>query len=157
VFLYKGGWLTALLSAVASCLIAFDGLPLRLERQILPALAEESPRKTLTNCGVAGRIFSIVTRQELVDRSEAYIRRVLKDRIPPPARIYLYGSRSRRDHRWNSDYDLWVDAAIPRTVIAAITDELEESFVPFKVDIVTTPQLSGLFADRVKREAKPWM
>jgi len=98
-----------------------------------------------------------MTRQELIDRSEAYIRLLLKERISPQARVYLYGSRSRRDNRWNSDYDLWIDADISRKVIAELTDQFDESFVPFKVDIVTTPQLNGRFAERVKREAIPWM
>jgi hypothetical protein len=71
--------------------------------------------------------------------------------------VYLYGSRARRDHRWNSDYDLWIDADLPRRVIAEMTDQLEESFVPFKVDIVTTSQLQGRFAECVRREATPWM
>ena len=98
-----------------------------------------------------------MTRQELINQSEAYIRLLLKARIPPQARVYLYGSRSRRDNRWNSDYDLWIDADIPRKVIAEMTDQLDESFVPFKVDIVTTPQLKGRFAEHVKQEAIPWM
>jgi uncharacterized protein len=59
-----------------------------------------------------------MTRQELIDRSEAYIRRLLKERIPAQVRVYLYGSRARCDHRWNSDYDIWIDADIPRQVIA---------------------------------------
>ena len=63
-----------------------------------------------------------MTRQKLINRSEAYIRRLLKEHISPQARVYLYGSRSRRDHRWNSDYDLWVDADISRQAIAEMTD-----------------------------------
>lgn len=98
-----------------------------------------------------------MTRQELINRSEAYIRRLLKERLPSQARVYLYGSRSRRDHRWNSDYDIWIDADISPQVIAELTDQFDESFVPFKVDIVTTPQLNGRFAERVKHEAIPWM
>lgn len=98
-----------------------------------------------------------MTRQELINRSEACIRRLLKEHIPPQARVYLYGSRSRRDHRWNSDYDLWVDADISRQAIAEMTDQFDESFVPFRVDIVTTPQLNGRFAERVKQEAILWM
>ncbi len=98
-----------------------------------------------------------MTRQELINQSEAYIRLLLKERIPPQTRVYLYGSRSRRDNRWNSDYDLWIDADIPRKVIAEMTDHLDESFVPFKVDIVTTPQLKGRFAEHVKQGAIPWM
>lgn len=98
-----------------------------------------------------------MTRQELTRKSEAYIRQIFKTRLPLQARVYLYGSRSRRDNRWNSDYDLWIDADIPPNVIAEMTDHFDESFVPFKVDIVTTPQLHGCFAERVKQEATPWM
>ena len=98
-----------------------------------------------------------MTRQELINRSEAYIRQLLKEHIPSQARVYLYGSRSRRDNRWNSDYDLWIDADISRRLIIEMTDQFDESFVPFKVDIVTTPQLKGRFAERVKQEAIPWM
>lgn len=98
-----------------------------------------------------------MTRQELINQSEAYIRLRLKERIPSQARVYLYGSRARHDNRWNSDYDLWIDADTPRKVIAELTDQFDESFVPFKVDIVTTPQLKGRFAERVKKEATPWM
>ncbi|NOT13931.1 MAG: nucleotidyltransferase domain-containing protein [Methylococcaceae bacterium] len=98
-----------------------------------------------------------MTRQELIDQSEAYIRRLFNERIPPQVRIYLYGSRARHDNRWNSDYDLWIDADISRKVIAEITDQLDESFVPFRVDMVMTPQLKGSFAERVKQEATLWM
>jgi hypothetical protein len=38
-----------------------------------------------------------------------------------------------------------------------MTDQFDESFVPFKVDIVVTPHLNGRFAERVKQEAIPWM
>lgn len=98
-----------------------------------------------------------MTRQELINRSEAYIRLLLKEHIPSQARVYLYGSRARRDNRWNSDYDLWIDADMSRKLIAEMTDQFDESFVPFRVDIVTTPQLNGRFAERVKQEAIPWM
>ncbi len=76
-----------------------------------------------------------MTRQELINRSEDYIRRLLKEHIPSQARVYLYGSRARRDHRWNSDYDLWIEADISRQAIAEMTDQIDESFVPFKMDI----------------------
>jgi predicted nucleotidyltransferase len=98
-----------------------------------------------------------MTRQELINQSEAYIRLLLKERIPSQARVYLYGSRAHGDNRWNSDYDLWIDADISSKVLAEMTDQFDESFVPFKVDIITTPQLNGRFAECVKQEAIPWM
>jgi predicted nucleotidyltransferase len=97
-----------------------------------------------------------MTRQELINRSEAYIRRTLGEHIPPQARIYLYGSRANGDNRWNSDYDLWIDGEISSRILRELTEEFEESFVPFRVEIVTTPQLTGRFGERVKQEARPW-
>ena len=98
-----------------------------------------------------------MTRQELINRSEAYIRQTLREHIPSQVRIYLYGSRAHGDHRWNSDYDLWIDGEISHSVLSELIEVFDESFVPFKVDIITTPQLNGRFAELVKQEAIPWM
>jgi len=98
-----------------------------------------------------------MTRQELINRSEAYIRQTLRERIPSQVRIYLYGSRAHGDNRWNSDYDLWIDGEIPGRILSELSEELEESFVPFRVELVTTPQLTGRFGELVREEAKPWI
>ncbi len=97
------------------------------------------------------------TREQLATQSEAFIRQVLSAHLPPSVAVYLYGSRARGDNRWNSDYDIWVDSEIPKTTLRRLVDELDESFVPFKVDIITTGQVSGNFGLQVKREATPWM
>ena len=98
-----------------------------------------------------------MTRQELINRSEALIRQILGEHIPPQARIYLYGSRAKGDNRWNSDYDLWIDGEISSRKLVELIEKLEESVVPFRVEIVTTQQLTGRFGERVKQEAKPWV
>lgn len=98
-----------------------------------------------------------MTRQELLSQSEAYIRQTLRKHIPPLARVYLYGSRAHGDNRWNSDYDLWIDGEISGRMLDKLNEELEESFVPFRVQIVTTQQLTGQFGERVKQEARPWI
>ena len=98
-----------------------------------------------------------MTRQELINRSEALIRQILEEHIPSQARIYLYGSRAKGDNRWNSDYDLWIDGEISSRKLSELMEELEGSFVPFRVDIVTTQQLTGRFGERVKQEARPWI
>ncbi len=98
-----------------------------------------------------------MNRQELAHNSEAYIKQLLQKHLPKGSSVYLFGSRARNDGRWNSDYDLWIDAEIAHTTLAEISDELEESFVPFNVDLVTTAQLRGIFGEQVKREAKRWM
>lgn len=97
-----------------------------------------------------------LTRDTLRSLSEAYIREILHQHIGN-APVYLFGSRARSSAAWNADYDLWVDADIPASTIMAIQELLEESFVPFKVDIVSTPQLRGRFGEQVRAEAQRWM
>ncbi len=98
-----------------------------------------------------------MTREELTQRSEQAIREMLRESLPASARVYLLGSRARRDHCWNSDYDLWVGADIDPAIVRRLQKRLEESFVPFRVDIVTTAQLTGCFSDEVRKDAVPWM
>lgn len=100
--------------------------------------------------------FGHMERSKLQTLSEAHIRAVLH-RYISDAPVYLFGSRARNDANWNADYDLWVDADVPDGTLSAIQAALEESFVPFKVDIVTTAQLRGCFGERVRAEAKAWM
>ena len=97
------------------------------------------------------------SRQQLAQRSEAYIKQTLQAHLQPGTPVYLYGSRARKDHHWNSDYDLWIDSALPSALVHAIAEQLDESFVPFKIDIVTTPQVTGYFGEQVKKAAVLWM
>jgi predicted nucleotidyltransferase len=98
-----------------------------------------------------------MNRAELKATSETFIRETLRKHLQANVPVYLFGSRARNAARWNSDYDLWVDADLPNALIAEIQDELDESFVPFKIDIVTTPKLRGQFGQIVKLEARQWM
>lgn len=98
-----------------------------------------------------------MTRDELLTASEVIIRNVLRGALPADAPVYIYGSRARGDNRWNSDFDFWVDAEVAREKILWIEEQLEESIVPFGVDLVCTSQLQGEFGKRVKQEAKRWM
>lgn len=98
-----------------------------------------------------------MNQSDLREASEAFIRNELRKHLPQGARVYLFGSRARQTARWNSDYDLLVDADVPDRVITEILEEIDESFVPFKVDIVTTAKLRGRFGECVRAEAKPWM
>jgi predicted nucleotidyltransferase len=98
-----------------------------------------------------------MNRTDLLTASEAIIRDILRGTLPAGVPVYLFGSRARGDCRWNSDFDFWVDADVPRENVLAIQEQLEESIVPFRVDIVCTPQLQGEFGKCVQREAIRWM
>ncbi len=98
-----------------------------------------------------------MNRQQLIDRSESYLRELLRNNLPPHTPVYIFGSRARGDARWNSDFDLWIDADIDPSALARLGDMLEESFVPFHVDFVTTRQLADRFGAVVRKEARQWM
>ncbi|MGH8609164.1 MAG: nucleotidyltransferase family protein [Gammaproteobacteria bacterium] len=98
-----------------------------------------------------------MNRRELTELCEAHLKQVLRSHLPEGVPVYLFGSRVRGDGRWNSDYDLWIDAEIPWATLTDLTEELEESFIPFGIDLVTTRQLKAAFGERVKREARRWM
>ena len=98
-----------------------------------------------------------MTQSELLKASEEYIRGTLQKYLSGQPSVFLFGSRARQTERWNSDFDLWIDADIPDAVLVSVTEDIEESFVPFKVDIVTTPKLRGRFGEIVRAEAKPWV
>lgn len=59
------------------------------------------------------------------------------------ARIWLWGSRARGDHRQYSDADIAVEATPPWTATqkAAASEVLEESEIPFRVDLVAEPEI----------------
>ena len=97
------------------------------------------------------------TVSSLAQSSEAYLRNIFLAKLPQGTRVYLFGSRARGDARWNSDYDFWIDGSVDRKTLLEIEEALEESFVPFNVDLVTTAQLNGRFGEIVKQEAKPWL
>ncbi len=97
------------------------------------------------------------SRQQLAQRSEAFIKHTLQVHLQPGTQVYLYGSRARNGHQWNSDYDIWIDAELPRASLRAMAEQLDESFVPFKVDMVTTAQVIGYFGEQVKKDALLWM
>ena len=98
-----------------------------------------------------------MNRSDLLRISEESIRAILAKRLPANTHVYLFGSRARGDGRWNSDSDLWVDASLTNETIIEIEADLEDSVVPFAVDIVTTAQLKGEFGQRVTQEARQWM
>ena len=98
-----------------------------------------------------------MTRQQLIERSESFLRELLQNNLPPDTPVYLFGSRARNDAAWNSDFDIWIDANIDASTIARFGDVLEESFVPFHVDFVATDQLVDRFGAEVRSGAKRWM
>ena len=74
------------------------------------------------------------------------------------ATVYLFGSRARGKARTASDIDIAIEAPepLPSFVLAEIRDALEESTVPYNVDVVDLNEGSAEFREAVRREGIRW-
>jgi len=75
-----------------------------------------------------------------------------------PVRVYLFGSRARGERGKHSDIDVAVLPLSPLPVgtLSAIRVALEESRIPFMVDLVDLSTTDAPFRERVLREGVQW-
>lgn len=95
--------------------------------------------------------------EQLTQRSIHFLQDLLQHSLPENTPIYLYGSRAKESNRWNSDFDLWIDRPMTTAQISSLVEAIDESFVPFHVDIVSSPLKAGYFEQQVKQSAVRWM
>lgn len=76
----------------------------------------------------------------------------------PDARIYLFGSRARHDNTPESDIDILVDNGMPidNHALSCISDDLEESTIPFTVDVVDAHRMSQEFSQDIMKDRVLW-
>ncbi len=97
------------------------------------------------------------SQEQLTQRSIHFLQDLLQHSLPANTPIYLYGSRANASNRWNSDFDLWIDRPMTTAQISALIDVIDASFVPFHVDIVSSPLKAGYFEQQVKQSVVRWM
>jgi predicted nucleotidyltransferase len=72
------------------------------------------------------------------------------------ARVWIFGSRARGDHKPFSDVDLlfeWAEAENEKLkLISGIREELENSELPFKVDLVNRRELAESYRTDIERD-----
>ncbi len=72
-------------------------------------------------------------------------------------KVWLFGSRARGCQRPFSDIDLLLEGAIDPALLSSISENLEESTLPFRVDLVREQDLAdayraGVYKDRIALE-----
>ncbi|MCL6522274.1 MAG: nucleotidyltransferase domain-containing protein [Firmicutes bacterium] len=74
------------------------------------------------------------------------------------ARVFLFGSWARGEERAASDIDIAVDhdSPLPPGCLAELREVLEESTIPFRVDLVDLAECDPAFRSRVTEEAVEW-
>jgi predicted nucleotidyltransferase len=96
------------------------------------------------------------------DRGNKYIQQIkqivldfLKDQ---PVKIVLYGSRARGDNDPGSDVDIGIlsEKEFNGIILSKLRDLLEESTIPYKVEIVDLRQVSETFKAEILKDAVIW-
>ncbi len=74
------------------------------------------------------------------------------------ARLYLFGSRARGDARRASDIDIAIlpEAPLEPGTLARIRDALEESTIPYEVEVIDLSSVDEPFRRKVLAEAIAW-
>jgi hypothetical protein len=73
-------------------------------------------------------------------------------------KVFLFGSQARKEARASSDIDVAVlaETPVPPAVLARIRQVLEESAIPYEVDLVDLSRAEPLIVVAVLSEAIPW-
>lgn len=89
----------------------------------------------------------------------ADVRRLVLDTLGNErANVYLFGSWARGEATRLSDVDVAIDAQapLPRGTLARLRERLEESHVPYHVDVVDLTRATPEFRSRVLAEGVLW-
>ncbi|MCL6563137.1 MAG: nucleotidyltransferase domain-containing protein [Firmicutes bacterium] len=93
-------------------------------------------------------------RRQAVEEVVRQIHAQLGDSV----RIYLFGSMARGDWGTSSDLDLALDAKEPIAVerLAHLREQLEDSTIPYFIDLIDLNAVSPGFRKKVLEEAILW-
>ncbi len=76
-----------------------------------------------------------------------------------PVRVYLFGSRALGVTRSASDCDIAIESTgsgLPVGLLSRVRERLEESHIPYEVDLVDLDEAPEDFARRVREEGTLW-
>lgn len=75
-----------------------------------------------------------------------------------PASVYLFGSRAKGRARHRSDVDIAIEVhgEVPPLLFSDLSEALEESAIPYRVDLVDLRSCGEPFRQRVKSEGVVW-
>jgi len=86
------------------------------------------------------------------------VRHIVLEVLGEQAVVYLFGSCARGEASSISDIDLAVEALnpLPPGLLADLRERLEESHVPYRVEVVDLSKADPHFRERVLKEGVRW-
>jgi predicted nucleotidyltransferase len=76
----------------------------------------------------------------------------------PKCKIFLFGSRARKDNQPGADIDLALDMGrkIDFKIILSLYNDIEDTTIPLTVDLVDLHSVSGSLKNEIKKEGILW-
>lgn len=95
------------------------------------------------------------TREHILEQVKEIVLSFVNDL---PVQVYLFGSWSRGEERRTSDIDVGICSrtALSNGILTNIRMELEESTIPYRVDIVDMTGADQWFVEKIKEEGVVW-
>jgi predicted nucleotidyltransferase len=89
---------------------------------------------------------------DITEKQRESLKRILQLRLPDVA-VWAYGSRVKGSARQNSDLDLVVfTTPEQRAQVSDLKDELDESDIPFRIDLHVWDEIPEHFREIIKNE-----
>ncbi|MCD8509383.1 MAG: nucleotidyltransferase domain-containing protein [Bacillus sp. (in: Bacteria)] len=97
---------------------------------------------------------SVSREQILYELKKIVTQSLCKEKV----RIYLFGSWARRDEKQSSDIDIAIESVdkLPIEKWIELYDSVEESTIPYRVDIVNMDTANPSLVENIKREVILW-
>ncbi|GAE94591.1 nucleotidyltransferase [Gracilibacillus boraciitolerans JCM 21714] len=95
------------------------------------------------------------------DRNDilAYLKHIIKDELKENAcNVYLFGSWARNEEKRTSDIDIAIDSKniLSEKCWVEISERIEESYLPYRVDIINLSNTSEAIKEKVMKEGILW-
>lgn len=95
----------------------------------------------------------------LRDRILSQLKSILNEQLAQEkACVYLFGSWARHEEKHSSDIDIAIESISPisPTKWNELLEQIEESTIPYKVDVVDLHNANESFVEQVKGEGVLW-
>ena len=92
-------------------------------------------------------------QEEVLQQVKAVVETVTKQ---ANVRVYLFGSWARGEERVTSDIDLAMEGEDASEKVMEVREALEESDIPYRVDVVNLMEASPALLANVRKEGILW-
>ena len=99
---------------------------------------------------------AVAQRRERVLREVRHMTRTVLGRAP--VRVYLFGSWAKGRPSRHSDIDVGIDPMkpLPPGTLSTLHERLEETHIPYRVEVVDLSATNRSFREAVIRQGIPW-